>query len=541
MANRLLNSLFAGGLILVWCVCPLSAEPGIDFAQLMPSGTLAYVELQEPARHVEQLASAMGLMGERGRSSEEPVTIHLDDGFVLSSDFRLSPSLLAEMKRVRGAAVSMSAPFKNNEPLPLIVIDPGKSSLLRGLMETGIQVVPKAEEIGGYPTYHHAEAPFWCVQTKNLFVASSDRDHLEAAIDRVRSKGKSLADNDTFSQRRSECKNALVFAYVDGPNLVEHVVPHVGGDIAIARAVLDLDHLRCATAMVSATDSGAKAEVRITMDEKHNSLAYGMIRTVPFREEIFSNVPGSAAVVAAVGVNPPMQLESESSRHITAMDIGREFFANLSEVAMFVLPSIDAGHDEAPNFGFVIKANNAEKSETLWSQLLALPTMVGSDEGPSVKEIRVDGHSGHRYVFDDDDVPQMDMIRLDDATMVFGTRDAVASVLGLEGRKKSILGDEGLAEAIKEAPDHASKAIFAHVGRLAQLAAKIEKGSDAQQLAIVSQVLKHTKVVAVSDEAPHELTVQLEASELPVFEDVIRMVAEMQGSHAPAGAVVHVD
>ncbi|MEM8678538.1 MAG: hypothetical protein AAGF97_04190 [Planctomycetota bacterium] len=542
MAKRLLNSLFAGGLILAWgSLLWADPEPGVDFAQLMPESTLVYVELQEPANHVEQLVSAMGLMGPREERDEEAVTIHLDDGFVLSSDFRISPSLLAEMKRVRGAAISLSAPFKNHEPVPLVVVDPGKSSLLRGLMETGIQVVPKAEAIGGYATYHHAEGNFWCVQTKTLFVASSDRDHLEEAIQRARGRASSLVDNETFAKRRRECKDALLFAYADGPNIVEHVVPQVGGDVAIARAVLDLDHLQCATAMISSTDSGAKAELRISMDENHNSLAYGMIRTVPFRQDIFRNVPGSAALVAAIGVNPPLKIEGASSQHITAMDIGREFFANLSEVAMFVLPSIASPQQEAPNFGFVVKANDAEKSESLWSQLLALPAMVGSDDGPRVEEIRVDGRSGHRYVFDDDDIPEMEMVRLDDATMVFGTEDAVAAVLNLDGRKDSILNDEGLADAIKDAPAHASKAIFAQVGRMAQLAAQIEKGSDAQQLAMISQVLKHTKVVVVSDEAPDQLTVQVEASELPVFEDVIRMVAEMQGSQAPQGAVVHVE
>ncbi len=245
------------------CVPSVSAESDgpMDLASCMPAETLVYAELLNPADHIQRLAEAMGLMGEsveanRETATDEPATVHLPNGLVLSSDFRLSPSLLAELKRVRGVAVGMTRLSERGEPVPLVIVDPGESSLLRGILETGIQVVPRADRIGGYPTYHHEE-DFWCVQTPACFVASPDKDALAAGIKRMTGTGSSLHDNPTFALRRRESQGALVFAYVDGANVREHLLPMLGPDAAAPRALLDLDHFVSATIMATATASGA--------------------------------------------------------------------------------------------------------------------------------------------------------------------------------------------------------------------------------------------------------------------------------------------
>ncbi len=522
--------------VFVW-----AAETGTpDFAELMPRETLLYVEVREPAAHVEQLAEAMGLMGERD-STGELATIKLDDGLVLSSDFRISPSLLAELKRIGGAAIGVLGPLEHGQPAPLVVIDPGQSTLLRGLIETGIQVVPRTDRIGGYATYHHPQG-MWVVQTSSLFLASKRRSCLEEAISRLEGVGENLATLSTFVTCREESRGALIFAFVDGANLVEQLGPTMKGEAAVARAVLDLDHLRYATAMVTATTTGAKAEIRVNLKEDHNSLAYGLIRTVPFHRDVFAKIPAGVALVAAAGINPPLRLEANApSQHLTALDIGREVFANLAEVALFVLPGVQTNHDNVPDFGLVVRSNDAKRSEALWSQLLALPTMLGSDDGPSVEVIELGGHQGRRYTLPAQDAPQIDMVRVDDATILFGTLPAVAASLATHRPDESILGDRELADAILKAPDHGSKAVFAHVGRLAGLAAQTERGHDRQHLEMVSRVLQHTKVAAVSDEAPHQLTIRVEASELPVLEEVIRLVAAMQRGPHPKTVVVHAE
>ncbi len=232
------------------CVPSVSAESSgpVDLASCMPAETLVYAELLNPADHIQRLAEAMGLMEEtveanRNTATDEPVTIHLPNGLVLSSDFRLSPSLLAELKRVRGIAVGITRLSQRGEPVPLVIVDPGESSLLRGILETGIQVVPRADRLGGYPTYHH-EKDFWCVQTPTCFLASPDKDALAACVKRMTETGSSLHDNPTFALRRRESQGALVFAYVDGANVREHVLPMLGPDAAAPSALAGSGPLR---------------------------------------------------------------------------------------------------------------------------------------------------------------------------------------------------------------------------------------------------------------------------------------------------------
>ncbi len=259
-----------------------------------------------------------------------------------------------------------------------------------------------------------------------------------------------------------------------------------------------------------------------------------MIRTVPFQREMFARIPGNAAAVAAIGINPTVEFKSEAQdRHLTALDIGREVFTNLADVVWFLLPAADEGKSPIPDFGLVLRANDAAKSEALWTQLLMLPSLMAKEHGPSSQKISIEDHDGRRYTFPGSDVPTLDLVRLDDHSMVFGTPLAVREVIQVPNREHSILGDADLAKAIQRAPAHASKAVFVHLGRMAEVAARMHKGHDAQHLAMLSQVLSHLKLAAISDEAPSELTVAVEASELPVLGDVIRTVAmlQQQGNH----------
>ena len=79
-----------------------------DFAQLMPADSLAYIEISQPGKHIEQLASMMGLVGRKFDSSHKRVVLQIEDELGIPSDFQISPSLLREMKKFQGAAIAVT-------------------------------------------------------------------------------------------------------------------------------------------------------------------------------------------------------------------------------------------------------------------------------------------------------------------------------------------------------------------------------------------------------------------------------------------------
>jgi hypothetical protein len=70
-----------------------------NFAGLMPADSLAFLEISNPAEHAEQIARVMGLVGERSNNASEKVTLQIDDGLSISSDFKISPALFRELKK----------------------------------------------------------------------------------------------------------------------------------------------------------------------------------------------------------------------------------------------------------------------------------------------------------------------------------------------------------------------------------------------------------------------------------------------------------
>ncbi len=294
------------------------------------------------------------------------------------------------------------------------MIHPGTSDLVRGILETGVQLVPSNEQLGGYPTFR-IEDKVWVVKTQRLILVSPAKSQIESALSQLADSSQpSLADQGSFRTARLENKDAMFFAFADTHQAVERFGHTMHDGAAIARVVLDLDHLQSLTAAVSTNDQGLRVRLHAGMDEDHKSLAYGLIRTVPLSREALQHVPASAAIVAGIGMNPKLLPAAAivgsvtGQQHLTALDVGREIFANIQEVGVFILPSVVETNDEIPNFGLVIASNDADKSAALWNQLLSLPAELHVDDGSAIEEIEIVGTACGKYSFPDEDCAGVD-------------------------------------------------------------------------------------------------------------------------------------
>lgn len=506
-----------------------------DLARLMPADALAYVEFARPADHLEKLLRSMGLVDHQ--PSGERVLLPLDDGLALPSDFQFSDELLEELKKIHGFAVAVNEiDFQRERPIGVAVVHMGKSNLLQGLIETGVQIVPRADSIAGHPTYC-IDGEVWLAKTNSLLIVSTQRDQVEAALMRLKSSGDSLASSENFRKCKADRQDAMIFAYVDGPTVMSKYGAMMTGEAAVARMVLGLDHLQQVTIAIGATDNGAAAQLKCAFDENQQSLAYGLIRTVPLKDATLRRIPAGAAIVAVLGVNPQLGMlagAADAPKQITGLDLGRELFANIKDVGLFVIPSV--AKNEIPDFGITISSHDAEKSELLWNQMLTLSSQI-EESGVQAEDISIQGRSARRYTFPDDDAPELVVLRLDDETMVVGTETAVSSAADADGGN-SVLEDESLARLVGGRSEHTCKAIFAHGGRLLKLASMIH-GEDQQEIEMAQKVLRDAHLSLVSEESPTEFKLRIEVNGLPRFENIVKTVAAAHGNRHHVARVEH--
>ena len=314
-----------------------------DLARLMPPDAIGYLELNRPGDQIARLAKMLGLVRQPGAESaagtEEQAApgIPLGNGLVFPANFTLSPALVAELKKFRGAAVAITGLDERLKGVPegVLVIHPGDSDLVRGLLETGVQVIEPAKPIGDFKTYrfkddHHE---FWITVTARLLIAGTKREAVAATVERLGNpKAKSLAARPAFQALEADRRTGLLFAFVDGHEMARRLRPLMKGqEAAIVGTVLDLDHLESLTLTAGVTDDSVRVVARMNLMPGHHNLAYNLIRTPPFTRRSLGSVPRSAAAVVLLGLNPATPTPAANSApkkdgpvQITGMDLGRE-------------------------------------------------------------------------------------------------------------------------------------------------------------------------------------------------------------------------
>lgn len=508
-----------------------------DFARLMPPDVIAYAEISNPGGHFARLVEQMGLLPDAtaGGNSAKPEAMPLHDGFYLPHDLHLSPALIKSLKSFRGAAVAVTSVDGQGIPDGLLVLHPGETELLRGAVETAIQFCEPAEAIEGYRTYR-VQGQAWATVTTRMILVSRTREQLVAAVERLRNPGsaKSLAGSDGFESLRGDREGALLYAYVSGPRAAQELRKRLQGfEAQMAAGFFDIDHLKSVSVAARATEDGISFQARLDLMEGHQNLAYGMIRTAPCSRTSLGFVPSGVSGVALLGLNPPSSRASTSetpsaTEGVSAMDIGREIFANLEEAAVFVAPvgKSAAGPERMPipDVGLVLIARNPAKSEALWSQLLSLPAKFAPQMGASAGETTVEGVAAHEYRFPQ--APPVVLARVQDRAVVIGTRGAVTAAIQAGSSQDSIVNDPGFKPIVSRLSPSTSKAIMVHVGRALETAASMAPDREAEKFKVVASMLTDLRVCVVTEEKPTQFSVRAEATGLPNVPETIRKIVQ---------------
>ncbi|MCZ6792937.1 MAG: hypothetical protein O7J95_04910 [Planctomycetota bacterium] len=514
-----------------------------DLARLMPPDALAYLEIRSPGRHLARLLRMAGLTGaegDEGGTGRPPLPVVV------------SPKLLRALDEAEGAAVCVQTVNSIGIPSGVVVIKPGNSDLVGGLIETALssavasKLVMRSEPVHGHPAYL---APFASiVVTERLVIAGTSPRLVADAVGRLHDDGAaSLARSEVFAELEDRRKNALLFSFVNAPPLVAMVKAQMSRrrrgppeEYRIAQALMDVESLRWAALALGTHGDGVAGDLWVRMDDDNHAIAYHLVRTSRVGREALGAIPAGVAGFLAFGLSgaegdPLPETRSRAARYVTGLDIGREIFANIRSVLAFVTPPVvpeREGRDAVlPGVGVVLTVRDATRSRALWTELLRIPATALQATPEPARSERIGGREVQVYTFPEG--VQIYFAALDDRVILASDRSVVAQAFEAAAGQRSVLQDEGFGKATAEVPENVTKILVVHAGRAfrtAQPFARIPR-SEARQIA---RLLENQTVSILSEETESGVNIRVEAS-LPDLSPILRQI--MAGSGPFAGGI----
>jgi hypothetical protein len=511
-----------------------------DLASLMPAESILYVQVANVGAQVKTILESLGVANDEGTAARSTDRLPIEPGLSMPLDFALSPALIREIAKLGGFAAAITGFDDRGVPRGVAVVHLGGSDLIRGLVETALQVVTPNDAIGDYVTYRiPVEGEnLWLAKTERLLIVSHARDELTAAIARIDGKapGSSLKESESFRNAAEARGESLVFVWADSQRaapMIDAIMAEELHDeeLIAARTALNLHAIDCGTFSLGAIDGGMRGQAAVRFKPGHQHLLYGLIRTAPIGEDALRHVPAEAAVVAAIGLNPPTisgEGKPADATPLALMDIGRELFGNVRSISVFVTP----GKGPMPEVGVVIYAQNGAKSKELWSRLMGMPAQFGAVPADAVKETEIRGRAVTQYAYPD--VPPIFVTQPSDESLVVGTAGAVEASLAALDDGQSLASHPDGAKLIERTTPATSKAIFLRGGQLLKCAQPTMGDHDRQKLAAAAPMLNDLTASLTIDEEVSELRLRVEVSGVPRVGDVLRALGGGQVAATPA-------
>jgi hypothetical protein len=535
--------------------CCLEDLASRDLAKLMPPQVVAFVELRQPGKHLENLADMLGLIGDplsNITSGGQRIPIPEAPGIAIPAEVFLSQALLDEFKRFRGLAVAVTGIEAPPVGIPelggvqaVAVLHPGDDGQIRGAIETAAQFIQPTEPISGFGTVRIDPGIFITI-TNRLAIAGTSREVVADVVERLTSPGSpSLADREDLQAMAQQRDNALLFAFVDAKQgllaaqkIAQHE-PDAQEVLGIAYGMLDLAHMQSLALSLGSSPEGLFGDFRMTLDEGHANFIYNLIRTPPMTGRSLKGVPAGAAAVVGLGINPASNAadaelamqKADKLRYVTGLDLGRELFANIEEISFFIVPGErHTGGLEIPDLGLVIAAADPVKSQQLWDYLLTTPSKIMGQEFAEPSSKRIAGTDVRLYPIPDG--PTIHIAQVDHSLLVAPTETALVASIEAFRSGESILSDPGVKAATSQITEDTSLVVFAHAGRCAQVGAQFCPLDELPMVQAAAAILETTMVTMVADESPTKLRLAGQVTGLPKVKDLISMASKMMAQHS---------
>ena len=381
-----------------------------DPASLMPPETIVYLEIGTPGKQIETilkmlegtpLENPLAMLGSQGEWAEEA------SGPANMIAALLNPSMMAEFKKIRGMGIGL-IDIRQNNPPAVIVLYPGKSDALRGLIIAGLGMVSQpGEPIEGMQTMQFQHGGTIAYDDTVIIMANADsledgQRLLQWSVGQHKGliKEPSLASsNKSFAKisKRARQDNALTvwFNVNETYQKLMKIMPadEIPQQVHMANGLVDFKNVDDLIASLSIEPTQVALEVNANLKEGHNCVAYNLIRTPRLSKTALSAIPADAVAVLSVALGEPdsaqAQAVSEQILNATSLDIGRELFANIEQITLFARPMVggmSAQEGEIPpqlkTLGLAITSANPQQTKQIVSSVLRSTNLVLTETEP---------------------------------------------------------------------------------------------------------------------------------------------------------------
>ncbi|MCH7704319.1 MAG: hypothetical protein IIB61_04335 [Planctomycetes bacterium] len=515
-----------------------------DLAALMPPHALAYVELNRPGGQLVRLLGQLGLLAD----DADPVEVG-------ARKIAISRELVEAVLGIRGVAVAVTGfDAVKQQPHGVAVFHPGEVAVFRGLIETGLPIGGvSVDPIGGYATYS-IEGQVYVTLTSRMVIVGTQKKLIADVIDRLGGKkNDSIATSEVWADAIADREDALLFLAINAKAVLPLVkgVAAAAGDaheLAIAQAIVDLDSIRSLSARIGVSDEGVSLNVKLSLDEGHRSLAYNFFRTPRIDEATLRAIPEGVAAFAVCALNESSSRYAggkastpEEAAMITALDFGRELFANIVGMAIYVLPpdgtDDTGGGMPIPDVALVFTVNDPSKSEALWTQVLGIAHLANGGKSMAGGAERIGGVDVATYVMEHG--VTLHFASMGNEILISPSRSAVARSIAAKKSGRSILDDKELAGHARALASGSTKAFFGHIGRCAEIAKRFMPPRDLEKAAPLIEALSKTTVSIVVDYGESALNISAGVRGVPKIGGLLSAMldAELGHGHRSAHAI----
>ncbi len=507
-----------------------------DFAALMPPHTLAYVEIKRPGDRVLELLTGLGLVAKEGDLPAEG-----------GKRVAVSPALVKELIGIRGAAVALTGfdPFKQM-PSGVVVFDPGNLEVIRGMIETGLPIGGKPEQpIQNFPTYS-VEGQAYITLTPRLVIIGTERAQIDQVVERLKGRiSSSLANSDGFARAVEDRDDSFLFFYVNAEPVMPMLNTMMAGagtqnrEIAMAQALLDLNALQSLMGNLGVTEKGVVLEMALRLDEGHHNLVFNFLRTPPISRETLTFVPEDAAAVMAGALNEAsaryksaMSADPDAKPIVTFLDFGREVFANIISMAVFVLPPDGEPSPSPipiPDVAAAVTVHDPAKSQALWAQVLGVATMASGAPGMEGVATEMYGNQVRTYNFAN--MFSIHFATVENNVLMASSESAMRRAIEARARGRSILDSDAFGDTLANLTANTTRAVIIHAGRCVDLAERFAPMPQAMWMKQIKSMLTKTTASLMVEHSDNVFHIAARVSGIPdVGELANRMLNEQMAS-----------
>ena len=539
---------------------PMLEELGnADPASLMPPEVLAYVEIGSPGRQIETILNML-----KGTPLENPLnalTMKKDDGQAPAGGGNnpadmigriLNPAMMAELKKIRGLGVGLTE-INEKTPSAIIVLFPGRSDALRGLLQMGLSMFGQASSpVEGMTTVKFADGGGAAFDDTVFIVATPSpkaAEQLEWSIKQYKGAAHlpTLASaNASFAriskQARQQNAVTLWVSVAEGYPKLLKVLPagQIPPQLQMANELVNFSNVTDLIATLSLRETGVALEANVNFKDGSQSTAYNLIRTPNLNKALLKAVPAEAIALVSLALGDAGTAQAQAARDkiisATGQDLAAQIFGNIEQISLFVMPGKGAAPAEwgglppaVQSIGLAVTSRQPQKTQQLLMTLLTMANLVSADakqELPASGQYEIALANNMKLLGYTDEASRTMVLSL-------GPQVIGGSVTAMK-QNSSVIDGGKLQDAIATMSPKTSKLVLISVpGALALAAQNMHLPSEEatkqteQSIGELIKATEKTTIRLLTSEEANSFGVRLSVSDLPQMSQIVGAITQI--------------